>query len=194
MHEPRTPETGVRATGWGVRQVDLRKDIVPPEGQGCEGAAGRPSPDAVREAFTGLRYHEPRVLVKRTRCQGARPPRKGARCSGRACPGLFKLPTIRRPVTCGCAACYAERLGLSGAQASWTTSSGRLEGSAFQPAGRRIRRCRIARRGRAFPRRGAAEPLSRQASAANLDSRRACPTRAPAARTKGTASRRPTPL
>jgi len=115
-----------------------------------------------------------------------------ARCRGRACPSLSRLPTIRRPVTCGCAACYAERLGLSGAKAAWTTSSGRLEGSAFQPAGRKIRRCRIARRGGAFPHSGAAEPLSRQASAANLDSRGACHTRGPTACKKGDGEPSPT--
>jgi len=85
-------------------------------------------------------------------------------------PLLSKLPFCHGPMTCGFAACYAERLGLSVTGERPPTSSappGRLRlpgGAEEEKMGNR------GRKGGAFPRSGAAEPHGVRQSSANLDS------------------------
>ena len=58
---------------WGVRQVDLRKDIVfSMQGKLGAGAAGKPSPREMGRTFTEpTAYHEARVVVKSRRSTAA---------------------------------------------------------------------------------------------------------------------------
>ena len=92
-------------------------------------------------------------------------------CSGGLGPGLSKLGSVAWGLTCGYAACCAERLYISGAIASRRTSSAQA-GRRSLPACADEKICgKTCRKARGFPHSGAAEPRNRPRFFANLDRR-----------------------
>src|SRR5208337_325127 len=76
----------------------------------------------------------------------------------RACPGLSKIRSIRSTMTCGSAACCAERLRLSEGRASPTTSSEQAGRLSLPACSEEDGGSDVGRKAGGFPHSGAAEP------------------------------------